>query len=133
MDPEIRRDRSRNLDGRRAIIDLRKEPPLAHDASSVTEPEAYGNQPMNVEQVPTVKCVRGGNFEELLHDAHDLVPESLAVPALAPRMHVATPMHLATARRAVVDWPQHPVVMVPDAYRDSQSAKQKLDPIGDRY
>ena len=133
VDPEIRRDRARNVDGRRTIVNLRKEPSLAHDAPSVTKPEACGNQPMDVEQVPTVKCVEGGNFEELLHDAHDLVPESLAVLALAPRMHVATPMLLATARRAVIDWSQHPVVMVPDAYRDSQSKKQQLDPIGDRY
>ena len=88
---------------------------------------------MNVEKVSPVERVKGGNSKKLLHDAHDLVPESLAVLALAPRMHVATPMHLATARRAVIDWAQHPIVMVPDAHRDSQSAKQKLDPMSDRY
>ena len=78
---------------------------------------------MHVEQVPSVERVEGGNLQKFLHDKSDPVPEVLATLALAPGMHVAALMHFATARRAVVDWAQLPIVMVPDARRDSQSAE----------
>ena len=78
---------------------------------------------MHVEQVPSVKRIEGGNLQKFLHDKSDPVLEVLATLALAPGMHVAALMFFTAARRAVIDWAQHPIVMVPDARCDSQPAE----------
>ena len=104
LDPEVRWNRTRDLNRGWSVIDHREELALAQNASLLAEPPTRTYHPVHQEQISPVVRIYRRVLKQFPHDTRDATPKGLGLLAFTVR-HKTAAVFFAAARRAIVNWP----------------------------